>query len=224
MRDLDGTPSLNGSAPTLFSPRQSLALSQLPGRRRAAVAFAVSRLAASSATTDGQRDLRRSARGRPCRRSGLPHRPSRIADIAEAIEWASRVRAATSAVLRDQGHGVSLVADEGGLAAPLPSNRAALEIMLAGIERSGLEPGAEVAIAVDIAATQLVSGQGYASLARAEACAGTNWGRDSGVGRRLPTSRSRTRLPRTIRTVGYACQTGSRAVCSWSAMTFSSPL
>ena len=82
--------------------------------------------------------------------------------FAEAIEWASRVRAATSAVLRDQGHGVSLVADEGGLAAPLPSNRAALEIMLAGIELSGLEPGAEVAIAVDIAATQLVSGQGYA--------------------------------------------------------------
>ena len=59
------------------------------------------------------------------------------------------------------GHDVSLVADEGGLAAPLPSNRAALDLLLAGIERSGLEPGAEVAIAVDIAATQFLIGGAY---------------------------------------------------------------
>ena len=76
--------------------------------------------------------------------------------FAEAIEWASRVRAATAAVLRGRGHGVALVADEGGLAAPLASNRAALDVLLEGIERSGLEPAAEVAIAVDIAATQLL--------------------------------------------------------------------
>ena len=75
--------------------------------------------------------------------------------FAEAIEWASRVRAATAAVLRERGHDIALVADEGGLAAPLPSNRAALDVLLAGIERSGLEPGAEAAIAVDVAATQL---------------------------------------------------------------------
>ena len=39
--------------------------------------------------------------------------------FTEAIEWAARVRAATAAVLRERGHQVSLVADEGGLAAPL---------------------------------------------------------------------------------------------------------
>jgi len=76
--------------------------------------------------------------------------------FAEAIEWASRVRAATATVLRERGHDVSLVADEGGLAAPLPSNRAALDVLLEGIERSGLEPGTEAAIAVDVAATQLL--------------------------------------------------------------------
>ena len=76
--------------------------------------------------------------------------------FAEAIEWASRVRAATAAVLRERGHGVVLVADEGGLAAPLPSNRTALDVLLEGIERSGLEPGADAAIAVDVAATQLL--------------------------------------------------------------------
>ena len=82
--------------------------------------------------------------------------------FAQAIEWAARVRTATSEVLRDQGYDVTLVADEGGLAARLPTNRAALELLLTGIERSGLEPGVEAAIAVDVAATQLVSGRGYA--------------------------------------------------------------
>jgi enolase len=81
--------------------------------------------------------------------------------FAEAIEWASRVRAATAAAFRERGHDVSLVADEGGLAARLPSNRAALDLLLEGIERSGLEPGAEVAVAIDVAATQLLAGGRY---------------------------------------------------------------
>lgn len=81
--------------------------------------------------------------------------------FAEAIEWASRVRAATAAVLRDRGYDASLVADEGGLAAPLPSNRAALDVLLEGIERGGLDPGAEAAIAIDVAATQLLADGTY---------------------------------------------------------------
>jgi enolase len=81
--------------------------------------------------------------------------------LAEAIEWASRVRAASAAVLRARGHDIALVADEGGLAARLPSNRAALDVLLEGIERSGLEPATEVAIAVDIAATQLLVDDTY---------------------------------------------------------------
>jgi enolase len=81
--------------------------------------------------------------------------------FAEALEWASRVRAATASVLREHGHNVSLVADEGGLGAPLPSNRAALDILLEAIERTGLEPGAEAAIAVDVAATQLLANGAY---------------------------------------------------------------
>jgi enolase len=87
--------------------------------------------------------------------------PVGAATFAEAIEWASRVRAASAAVLRTRGYEVALVADEGGLAAPLPSNRAALDVLLEGIERSGLEPGTEVAIAVDVAATQLLTDDTY---------------------------------------------------------------
>lgn len=88
--------------------------------------------------------------------------PVGAGSFAEAIEWAVLVRASTARVLHEQGHQVSLVADEGGLGAPLPTNRAALDLLLEGIERSGLEPGEDAAIAVDVAATQLVAPGGYA--------------------------------------------------------------
>ncbi len=87
--------------------------------------------------------------------------PVGAASFSEAIEWAARVRAHTAKELAARGHDTSLVADEGGLAAPLRSNRAALEVLLAGIESSGLAPGDQAAIAVDVAATQLVCGTGY---------------------------------------------------------------
>jgi enolase len=87
--------------------------------------------------------------------------PVGASSFGQAIEWAARVRAATAEVLSKQGHRVDLVADEGGLAAPLPSNRAAVEAVAAGIEASGLRPGEEAAIALDIAATQLFDGSVY---------------------------------------------------------------
>jgi len=87
--------------------------------------------------------------------------PIGASTFAEAIEWSVRVRTATANVLRERGHNSALVADEGGLAAPLASNREAVEIVTAGIERSGLIPGEEAMIAIDIAATQLADGDGY---------------------------------------------------------------
>ena len=80
--------------------------------------------------------------------------PVGASTFGEAIEWAGRVRVATAAVLRERGHETWLVADEGGLAAPLSSNREAVEVVAAGIERSGLIPGEQAAIAIDVAATQ----------------------------------------------------------------------
>lgn len=88
--------------------------------------------------------------------------PLGAASFAEAIEWAARVRAGAAAELRARGHGVSLVADEGGLAAPLGSSREAIEVVTRGIERAGLEPGGEAAIAIDVAASELGDGEeGY---------------------------------------------------------------
>jgi enolase len=87
--------------------------------------------------------------------------PVGATNFGEAIEWAARVRAATADVLRIRGHDVGLVADEGGLAAPLSSNREAVEVVAAGIESCGLLPGEQAAIAIDVAATQLQDGNSY---------------------------------------------------------------
>lgn len=81
--------------------------------------------------------------------------PVGAASFAEALEWCVRVRRAAEELARARGFPASLVADEGGLGVPLGSNREGLELLAAGIERAGLEPGAQAAIAVDVAATQL---------------------------------------------------------------------
>ncbi|MBG0566969.1 phosphopyruvate hydratase [Actinoplanes aureus] len=85
--------------------------------------------------------------------------------FAEAIEWASRVRAGAAEELTGRGLPVALVADEGGLGPLLPTNRAALDVLVAGIQRAGLRPGDDVAIAIDVAATQFVRADGRYVLA-----------------------------------------------------------
>jgi len=87
--------------------------------------------------------------------------PVGAASFAEAIEWAWRVRRGTAAAVAERGLPAALVADEGGLGPPLPSNRAALDLLMEGIARSGLIPETQVAIAVDVAAAQLVQGHHY---------------------------------------------------------------
>ena len=56
---------------------------------------------------------------------------------------------------------VTAVGDEGGFAPNLPSNRAALEFMVAAIRDAGYEPGRQVAIAFDAAGSELRTGEGY---------------------------------------------------------------
>jgi enolase len=87
--------------------------------------------------------------------------PVGAGSFEEAIEWASRVRAATSHLAVEAGIATDLVADEGGIAARLRTNRGALELLARGIEASGLRPGEEVGIAVDIAANQFAVPGGY---------------------------------------------------------------
>ncbi|MBW3536949.1 MAG: phosphopyruvate hydratase [Actinobacteria bacterium] len=87
--------------------------------------------------------------------------PMGAASFGEALEWAWRVRRGTAEVAADRGLLTALVADEGGLGPPLPSNRAAMELVVAGIERAGLAPGEQVGLAIDVAANQLCDRDGY---------------------------------------------------------------
>jgi enolase len=81
--------------------------------------------------------------------------------VSQALEWTTAVRAAAAAGLAARGHSAALVADEGGLAAPLGSNAVAVELVARAIEDAGLEPGTDGAIALDIAASQLQRDGGY---------------------------------------------------------------
>jgi len=56
----------------------------------------------------------------------------------------------------------ALTADEGGLAPPFPSAERMLDDAVEAVRRAGLEPGRDVALAVDVAATHFHAASGYA--------------------------------------------------------------
>ena len=144
--------------------------------------------------------------------------------FAEAIEWSHRVRTGTADVLREREHDTALVADEGGLAAPLGSNREAVEVVAEGIERSGLVPGEQAAIAVDVAATQLGEGDAYRLASEGRVLEPAELVAELRSG--ATTSRSCRSRIRSAKTIGRAG--GSRAnvfpTSNSSATTSSSPL
>ena len=78
----------------------------------------------------------------------------------EALEWTAEVYRAAGARLAKRGalHGV---ADEGGYWPDFKSNEEALAELTGAISDAGFEPGAEIAIALDIAASQLWRGGRY---------------------------------------------------------------
>jgi enolase len=80
--------------------------------------------------------------------------------FAEALEWTAEVYAAAGARLAKRGalHGV---ADEGGWWPAFKSNEEGLAELVGAIADAGLEPGADVSIALDIAATQLYRAGNY---------------------------------------------------------------
>ncbi|MCM5569591.1 phosphopyruvate hydratase [Burkholderiaceae bacterium FT117] len=80
--------------------------------------------------------------------------PASASSIEEAIDVVSRVRMAATGAMAARGLS-TLLADEGGLSPGLATGREALELMIEAIARAGLEPGRDVAIAIDVAATSL---------------------------------------------------------------------
>ncbi|HSO96663.1 MAG TPA: phosphopyruvate hydratase [Acidimicrobiia bacterium] len=80
--------------------------------------------------------------------------PVGAASFGEALRWGAETYHALRALLDDRGLATA-VGDEGGFAPNLPSNEDALGLLLSAIEAAGYRPGTEVALAVDIAATEL---------------------------------------------------------------------
>ncbi len=81
--------------------------------------------------------------------------------IRQCLSWAVRVRNRIAAILREKHLEDALVADEGGFGPELESTDEAFGVVADAIERAGLEPGRDVAIAVDIAATHFFENGGY---------------------------------------------------------------
>jgi enolase len=72
----------------------------------------------------------------------------------EALRVGVEVFHALKKVLSKMGLSTA-VGDEGGFAPMLPSNEAALDVVMQAIQAAGYEPGADVAIALDVAASEL---------------------------------------------------------------------
>jgi enolase len=71
----------------------------------------------------------------------------------EALRWGAEVFAALSKVLKDKNL-LTGVGDEGGFAPNLASNQDALDLLILAIEKAGYKPGTEVALALDVAASE----------------------------------------------------------------------
>jgi enolase len=71
----------------------------------------------------------------------------------EALRWGAEVFATLSKVLDEKGL-LTGVGDEGGFAPNLESNQVALELLVTAIEKAGYTPGEQVALALDVAASE----------------------------------------------------------------------
>jgi len=74
----------------------------------------------------------------------------------EALRWGAEVYHALKSVLKKQGLSTGL-GDEGGFAPDVAGTKAALDLILSAIESAGYQPGSDVALALDVAATEFFS-------------------------------------------------------------------
>ena len=71
----------------------------------------------------------------------------------ESLRWGAEVYHSLKSVLKKKGLATS-IGDEGGFAPNLDSNRAALDLILEAVEIAGFKAGKDIALAMDVAATE----------------------------------------------------------------------
>jgi enolase len=79
----------------------------------------------------------------------------------EALRWGAEVYHSLKSVLKSRGLATGL-GDEGGFAPNLGSNREALDLILEAITKAGFEPGKDLGLALDVAATEFFKDGAYA--------------------------------------------------------------
>ncbi|MDQ1627750.1 MAG: enolase [Actinomycetota bacterium] len=79
--------------------------------------------------------------------------PIGASTFREALQWGAEVYHSLKGVLQDGGLATGL-GDEGGFAPDLPNNREALDLIVTAIEKAGYSVGGDIALALDVAATE----------------------------------------------------------------------
>ncbi len=80
--------------------------------------------------------------------------------FSDALRMGTETYHTLKSVLKEKGYATGL-GDEGGFAPNLPSNRDALDLILVAIEKAGYTPGQDIALALDVAASEFHSGGVY---------------------------------------------------------------
>jgi enolase len=86
--------------------------------------------------------------------------PVGFEDFAEALRASAEVYHNLKKILKDANHNTAL-GDEGGFAPDLSSNEEPIQVIMQAIEKAGYKPGEEIAIALDVASSELVVDGGY---------------------------------------------------------------
>jgi enolase len=86
--------------------------------------------------------------------------PIGAATFSEAVRWGAETYHCLKSVLKQRGLATA-VGDEGGFAPNLGQNRDALDLIIEAIEKAGFRPGADIALAIDAAASEFYSDGAY---------------------------------------------------------------
>jgi enolase len=78
----------------------------------------------------------------------------------EALRWGAETYHALKSVLKSQGLSTGL-GDEGGFAPDLPTNRDALDLIMTAVDKAGYTAGADIVLALDVAATEFFGDGAY---------------------------------------------------------------
>ena len=80
--------------------------------------------------------------------------------LAEAVRWSAEIFHTLGGIIESRGWPTT-VGDEGGYAPPVGSNEEPVQLMMSAIEKAGYVPGEQIAIALDLAASELCDNGKY---------------------------------------------------------------